>query len=309
MNMEKIAPGVYCLAFSVSNVYLVGEPGGGSWAIVDTGVPGHFDAIKSAAARVYGDDAKPAAIILTHSHFDHYGSALDLATYYDVPVHAHRLERPYLTGQTLHPPADPTVGGFFAFVSRFLPDSGTDLEGLYQELPADGSVPGLPDWRYIETPGHTVGHVSLFRDSDRTLLAGDAVITVDADRFKDMATRRQKISRPPSPVTYDWAAVRASVNTLAALRPAIIATGHGIPMSGPPVAETLRTFAESFSQPLHGRYIPEPARYDDEGNVEYLPPPAPDRLPLVAAGVAVAALAVAGAYYVGQKRQKKKGGV
>ena len=35
----------------------------------------------------------------------------------------------------------------------------------------------MPGWRWVHTPGHTAGHVSLFRDADRTLIAGDAFVT------------------------------------------------------------------------------------------------------------------------------------
>lgn len=48
-------------------------------------------------------------------------------------------------------------------------------------LPSDGSVPGPSEWRWLHTPGHTAGHVSLFRERDGLLLAGDALATVDQD--------------------------------------------------------------------------------------------------------------------------------
>ena len=43
-----------------------------------------------------------------------------------------------------------------------------------QALPEDGSVPFLDEWMWIATPGHTPGHISLFRDDGRVLVAGDA---------------------------------------------------------------------------------------------------------------------------------------
>ena len=50
-------------------------------------------------------------------------------------------------------------------------------------LPQTGTIPGLPGWKWIHTPGHSPGHVSLFRESDRVLLAGDAFVTVRTDSF------------------------------------------------------------------------------------------------------------------------------
>ena len=63
----------------------------------------------SPTAPAEGAGAPPEAIVLTHGHFDHAGSALQLAEYWDVPIYAHRLEMPYLTGKADYPPPDPTI--------------------------------------------------------------------------------------------------------------------------------------------------------------------------------------------------------
>jgi glyoxylase-like metal-dependent hydrolase (beta-lactamase superfamily II) len=200
--VKEIAPNVFWLGFKVANVYFLGEKSE-PWVVVDTNTPGHFEAIRAAAEDVYGAGAKPDAILLTHAHMDHYGSALPLASYWNVPVFVSKLDLPYVTGKEL-PPADPTTDGFFALAARFLPTSGVDLGNFVHTLPDDGSVPGLSDWRWVATPGHTPGHVSLFRESDRTLIAGDAVVTVNLDKLSDLVTQEQELSRPPTPVTYDW---------------------------------------------------------------------------------------------------------
>ena len=64
-----------------------------------------------------------------------------------------------------------------ARLSPLFPRGPYDFTDRIVPLPLDGSVPHLPGWRWIHTPGHTAGHISLFRDSDRTLLAGDALTT------------------------------------------------------------------------------------------------------------------------------------
>ena len=89
-------------------------------------------------------------------------------------MYAHRDEAPYLDGRADYPPPDPTVGGFESQLARLYPRRGTDVGDRLRTLPDDGTVPGLPGWRWVATPGHTVGHVSLFRDGDATLVAGDA---------------------------------------------------------------------------------------------------------------------------------------
>src|ERR1700724_207563 len=127
-TITRIAPDVGWLPISFVNVYFLGRPGG-AWVLIDAGLPGRANQILEAAEARFGADAPPEAIVLTHGHFDHAGSALLLAEYWDVPIYAHRLELPYLTGKSDYPPADPTVGGAIAFLSRFLPMHGRNLSG------------------------------------------------------------------------------------------------------------------------------------------------------------------------------------
>lgn len=305
--MTEIAPGVACLLVSrIANVYFVGAPGGGPWALVDTALSGRFEVIRAAAEQRYGPDAKPAAIYLTHGHGDHSGSALALAAYWDVPIYAHRREMPFVTGRSAYPPPDPTVGGTLAFLTRFTGSGAiTDLGDYARELPPPGEpLPGMAGWRYVETPGHAPGHVSFFREEDRTLLAGDALATVDLDSLTALATQKQKLSRPPSPTTCDWVAARKSLYRLAELLPRTLACGHGVPMSGQEVAVELAAFADGFRIPGAGRYVSEPARTDETGIVE-LPPPAPDTLPKAAAALGIAALVGIGIWAAALRRKEK----
>lgn len=88
------------------NVYFVGSGGGGdrSWILADAGLPGSATYIARAAERRYGEGARPAAIVLTHGHFDHVGALDTLHRRWDAPIYAHRLELPYLTGLSAYPP-------------------------------------------------------------------------------------------------------------------------------------------------------------------------------------------------------------
>lgn len=286
---QEFAPGVAHLTTAIVNVYFVDGPDG-TWTLVDTGLPQFTGKVKAAAQARYGE-TPPSAIVLTHAHFDHAGSALALADAWDAPVYAHRLELPYLTGRSDYPPQDPTIGGAICFLSRFFSTQGRDLGDQVRELPPDGALPGLPDWQWHATPGHSPGHVSLFRAKDRTLLAGDAFVTVNLDSFADLTARKREICRPPAPFNYDWDAARASVQRLAGLKPFAAGAGHGLPMTGRSVADELQGLADAFPVPAHGRYVAEPAQADERG-VVYLPPPAPDPLPLkLAAGLGAAALA------------------
>jgi glyoxylase-like metal-dependent hydrolase (beta-lactamase superfamily II) len=251
--VEEIAPGLARFKLLIANVYFAGHPGS-PWALVDTGTPHKAAGIRRAAEQRFGPGARPAGIVLTHGHFDHAGSALELAEMWDVPIYAHRLERPFLTGKSAYPPKDPTVGGAMAFLSRFFPSTTVDLGERLRDLPEGGEVPGLPGWLFIHTPGHTPGHVALFERSEAILLAGDACTTMDLDSVRGIAMQERRVSRPPAPFTCDWDQAERSVQLLADLRPVVLGCGHGEPMRGGPVSSGLAHLAHNFPRLRQGRY-------------------------------------------------------
>jgi glyoxylase-like metal-dependent hydrolase (beta-lactamase superfamily II) len=308
MEPREIAGELAYLRTSIANVYFAGKRGG--WILIDAGVVGYTGQILEAAAFRFGADSKPNAILLTHGHFDHVACALELATHWNVPVCAHPLEFPYLTGKSAYPQKDPTVGGAMAFLSRFFPNRTVNIEKVLQSLPdigvfpgaVRGVVPGIDGWTSIFTPGHAPGHISFWRERDSTLVAGDVVATADLDSWYGLISQKKQISRPISPFTYDWEEARASVLRVAELKPWVLAAGHGEPMIGADVAPALERFAREFAPPVHGRYALAAARVNEEG-VIFEPPAPTDRLPRVAAGVVAGVFLLAGIVY--NKRRKK----
>ena len=108
-------------------------------------------------------------------------------------------EHPYLIGAASYPPGDPgTGGGIMPALGRFFPTGPVDVGERLRGLPADGTVPGAPGWRWVHTPGHTPGHVSLWRESDRALVAGDAVITTRQESAYAVATQEPEMHGPPA---------------------------------------------------------------------------------------------------------------
>lgn len=115
----EVCPDVYYFTNQIVNVIMIGTPDEG-WVLIDAGMPHSSQAIFDHAKKRFGD-LPPFAIILTHGHFDHVGSIVDLIDKWGVPVYAHPAEFPYLTGAQAYPEPDTTVeGGLLANCLPFI---------------------------------------------------------------------------------------------------------------------------------------------------------------------------------------------
>jgi glyoxylase-like metal-dependent hydrolase (beta-lactamase superfamily II) len=255
---EEIAPGVYRVAMGRGltqvNVYLVRS--GPGWVLIDTGWPNHGRAIKAAAESVFGAGARPEAILLTHIHPDHSGSALELARTWDLPVHVHPDELVLAPGGYMPDYASPLDRRVVAPLLRLLPRraveasrSRSSLEGTAIAFDPAAGVPGLPGWQAVPAPGHTPGHVAFFRPTDRVLITGDAVLTVNVNSLRDLLAGRHAPAAPPYVSTWKWPDAKRSVAVLAGLNPSVLACGHGRPMAGSAASASLTALADRLCQP------------------------------------------------------------
>lgn len=263
---QEIAPGVYCLEVGKgimrSNVYFVRS--GSSWVLIDTASAKCDRVIQMAAESLFGANTPPAAILLTHDHPDHAGSTLPLARRWGCLVYVHPDELPLVTMNfssylsTVKQYANPLDRWVILPLLRVLPKRAREsmlrassFKEVARAFDPGTNVPTLPDWECIPTPGHTPGHVSFFRPSDRVLITGDAVLTVHLNSLWSFlrwgfGRTRQRLSGPPWYTTWSWRAAKKSVASLVGLEPHVLACGHGHPMSGSGTAPELRAFADHF---------------------------------------------------------------
>jgi glyoxylase-like metal-dependent hydrolase (beta-lactamase superfamily II) len=229
------------------------------WVLVDAGMPKGGDELVKVAEDRFGVGNKPAAIILTHGHFDHVGGIVHLIEKWNVPVYAHPQEFPYLTDGLSYPEPDTTVeGGMLAKISSIYPNEPINIKPVLQSLPLDGTVPGLSDWQWIHVPGHSPGQVALFRSADRTLVSADAVITVRQDSMYKVLVQKKEVCGPPVYLTTDWQEAWNSVKRLYALHPEVMVPGHGTALEGEELMKGLKTLVEDFEDvaiPDYGKFV------------------------------------------------------
>jgi glyoxylase-like metal-dependent hydrolase (beta-lactamase superfamily II) len=267
----EIAPGVHCMEFGKgimrSNVFFVRS--GSSWVLIDAASANCGRVILKTAESLFGANRSPSAILLTHDHPDHAGSALELSHLWNCAVYVHPEELPLAAHgdlATVERYANPLDRWLILPLLHIMPRrrvesmlSKASLKDVVQAFDPAAAVPSLPDWKCIPTPGHTPGHVAFFRSSDRVLIAGDALLTVDLNSLWGsllwvLRLKKQRVSGPPWYSTWDWRAAKESLAAVARLEPRVLAPGHGVPMTGDGTSQELRAFADHFSSPAIARH-------------------------------------------------------
>jgi glyoxylase-like metal-dependent hydrolase (beta-lactamase superfamily II) len=153
--------------------------------LVDAGMPGQLEDIRSAMEQAGVSIDKLTAVVLTHQDLDHIGSlpAILMEGNKAIQVYAHNLDKPYIEGDLPLLKTDPArmskeTWEALPEPARALyanPPSAAVDKVLFggEELPFCGGI------EVIHTPGHTPGHISLYLKQSKTLIAADSMISVN----------------------------------------------------------------------------------------------------------------------------------
>ncbi len=191
------------------NAYLLGD------LLVDTG--GRMQVRKVAAALA---GRRVVAHAVTHAHYDHAGGSHAICERFGIPFWCGAGDREALeTGNVDSIVRRP--GSFAAWLCRVLAGPPHPVARVLR----DGDDVGA-GFVALETPGHTPGSLSFWREADRLLIVGDAAMNWSPPV-------RRGLREPFTWATVDPAANRAGLRRLAALEPALVCFGHGLPVSGP----------------------------------------------------------------------------
>ncbi len=208
--MNEVADGVWHLNTLLFpngvNAYLVED------VLIDAGG-------RRAAKRVLRDleGHTVTAHALTHVHADHQGSSHEICTALGIPYWVPERERALAEDAELIPTTYPDTFLAKLFLRLFLgPGHPVD-----RPLSEGDEVAGFT---VLETPGHSPGHVSFWRESDRTLILGDALNNMDV--LTDLPGLRE----PKQSLTVDPARNRESIKRLGPLEPNLVLFGHGAPL-------------------------------------------------------------------------------
>jgi glyoxylase-like metal-dependent hydrolase (beta-lactamase superfamily II) len=201
--------------------------------LIDAGYPGDREDVL-ASLRMLGYDAGDVrAILLTHAHIDHLGSAIWFANEHGTPVYCHadevgHAQREYLEQVSVADVAlriwRPRWAVWGLHVVR---SGGLIRDGIPSARPLTTEVAaGLPGQPVsISTPGHTSGHCSYVVDG--VLASGDALITGHP------LLRHRGPQLLPAVFSHSQENSVRSLNALASLDTEILLPGHGDVWRGP----------------------------------------------------------------------------
>jgi glyoxylase-like metal-dependent hydrolase (beta-lactamase superfamily II) len=224
---SEVAPGVFRLGTPWANFYLVAAEG--EFVLVDAGYPRYWPQVERVLAQFGAPLDAIAAVIVTHHHVDHAGTAEQARSAAGATVFVHEADAPVVEGdRASHPPHGFYREAWRLTMIRYLAHTVRVGGAGYRPVAAVESlreddvvldVPARP--RVIHTPGHTPGHCSVLLKDRGVLFAGDAI------QNYDYATGRTGLQQHR--FNEDRQAALESLDHLAELDADVVLFGHGEP--------------------------------------------------------------------------------
>jgi len=184
-------------------------------------------------------DAELSAHMVTHSHPDHQGSSPAVCKEFDIPFWCGEIEKPF--AESGIPKIKHRKYAIERGVSKVLNEYlWTTPKMRVDRTLKEGDSVG--SFTVIETPGHTEGHISLWRESDRTVIVGDAMLN-----FQILSGRPGLTGAMPT-FTYDVPENNRSVKKILDLNPQLLCFGHGPPLKA---GSELDEFTERLLKQTH----------------------------------------------------------
>ncbi|GAA3763805.1 MBL fold metallo-hydrolase [Flavobacterium ginsengiterrae] len=153
--------------------------------------------------------------VLTHAHADHQGSSKVICEALNIPLLCSEPEKEFAeNGNVITEYPNPNH-----IVSKFQKNFWAGKGHLVSETLKEGDQIG--GFTAIETPGHSRGHLSFFREKDGVLIVGDVLTNMN------LLTTKVGLHEPPNLFTADKKTNRKSILKLASLKPKILCFGHG----------------------------------------------------------------------------------
>ncbi|MDK1343025.1 MBL fold metallo-hydrolase [Streptomyces sp. 378] len=232
-DVHQVAAGTYLVHGSNTNWVILTE--GDAATLVDTGYPGDREQVLASLAQVGSSPEAVVAVLITHAHNDHLGSAEYLSAAYGTPVHLHEAEMPHARRDFLHQVTVGTVlrngrrPGVLSWAVHALRSGGTAHVPVTapRAFPAAGALdlPGRPV--PVHTPGHTDGHCAYHLPADGALISGDALVSGHP------TSRVEGPQLLPDMFHRERARALASLDVLAGLEGELLLPGHGPVHRGP----------------------------------------------------------------------------
>ncbi|MFS0852047.1 MBL fold metallo-hydrolase [Microbacterium sp. 179-I 3D4 NHS] len=229
-SWSEVAPGVFRIGVADVNCYLVRTADG--LTLVDAGLPKSWRTLEELLLHLGARPSDIDALVLTHGHFDHVGTARMLGGQ-GVPVLVHPRDAHLARHPYSYKPASPRLAYLFghprgipvitkmAFAGA-LTVRGVDAAGrVYHGQPVD--APGAPI--ALWTPGHTAGHCAYLFEETGVLLSGDALVTLDPYTGE---TGPQIVA---SAATADNGEAMAALDVLEESGASLVLPGHGEPFT------------------------------------------------------------------------------